>query len=71
MNAKASFTLELAQRFDGYLVQLDETIVQLREADLITTIYAGDGYVIAKAVPVSRPRPQVIFPREAKRSARA
>lgn len=47
----ATFALELAQRFDGYLVPLDAAVIDLREAGLITTACAGDGYVIARAVP--------------------
>ncbi len=74
----AASVLDLAQRFDGYLVQLDRTIVELREAGVITTVYAGDGYVIARAVPAplsrvrrgeqwTRRHPIGAFPREAKR----
>lgn len=75
-------TLELSRRFDGYMVQLDEVIVRLRDAGLITTKYVGDGYVIARAVPAPLARPVRMingkwarrhpigaFPREAKRSA--
>lgn len=78
MNEKAAFALELARRFDGYLVQLDATIVEMLEAGLITTIYAGEGYVIARAVAIPMP-PSLrapngkwtrfcAFPREAKGS---
>jgi hypothetical protein len=81
MTDASAFTLELARRFDGYLVQLDRTIVELREAGLITTVYAGDGYVIARAVPAplsrvrrgeqwARRHPLGAFPREAKRDLR-
>ena len=51
MNLTATDVIELSRRQDGYLVQLDAGIVELREAGLITTTYAGDGFVIARAAP--------------------
>jgi hypothetical protein len=83
MNDAAAFTLELAQRFDGYLVPLDAEIVALRDAGRITTKYAGEGFVIARAVPAPPPlfrarngkwirrHPIGAFPREAKRGISA
>jgi hypothetical protein len=77
----SDFTLELAHRFDGVLVPLDAAVIELREAGLITTVYAGDGYVIVRAVPAplsrvrrgeqwARRHPIGAFPREAKRDLR-
>jgi hypothetical protein len=56
--------IDLASRFDGYLAPICPEIVRLSEAGLITTQYAGDGYVIARAVLTPKPR------REGYRSSR-
>jgi hypothetical protein len=78
-----TFIFALARRPDGYLAQLDDAIIELRHAGLITTKYIGDGFVIARTVPAVMParrapsgrwtrrHPEGAFPREAKRMVRA
>lgn len=55
MTPKMQFALDLAKRNDGYLMEaLDNpTLDALRDAKLIYTRPAGDGYVIARAIVVS------------------
>jgi hypothetical protein len=47
----SSAILDLASRFDGYMVPFNADICELRDSGLITTTYACEGFVIARAVP--------------------
>lgn len=52
--------LDLASRNDGYLVEArDPAITALRDAGLIITTCAGDGYLIARAVKTASTRKYV------------
>lgn len=42
--------LDLAGRVDGYMVPFNAEVLELRDAGLIITTYACEGFVIARAV---------------------
>ena len=49
--SEQSTILDLAARADGYMTPFSTDIVELRDAGLITTAYACEGFVIARAAP--------------------
>lgn len=43
--------LDLASRFDGYMVPFNAEVLELLESGQITIRYACEGFVIARAIP--------------------
>lgn len=52
----SSAILDLASRFDGYMVPFDATISDMLRDGLITMAYVCEGFVIVRAIPKPQKR---------------